>query len=340
MFLRGSVFWCQDNETGKQESLGTKIRDVAERLLHAKNEAQQQPIINLQIARAYLQAGDPAVATRTWQTVMEEVTKLKRGDTQERYRAAMRDCAFDTIRNRPVLETRPENFLRVLEEGTVSTNVFLRRLHNFALDMNWLPWPVLPKRRWPAPLFKEKRAITAEEHELIIAREPNPEWRAYFALLWEVGGAQTDVALLRAGDVDWEARVIAYQRKKTGTPCFLTFGKRLEYLLRQLPSAGSLFPRISQLHEKHRAKHFRRRCLGLRLNGISLHSYRYAWAERAKTAGMPERFAMENLGHNSKAVHRSYARKAKVTLPALEEYEQAAAAKDLAAILPFRAQTG
>ena len=29
--------------------------------------------------------------------------------------------------------------------------------------------------------------------------------------------------------------------------------------------------------------------------------------------GYPERFAQEALGHNSKAVHRSYAKKAKVT---------------------------
>ena len=29
MFLRGAVFWCQDNETGKQQSLGTKDRAVA-----------------------------------------------------------------------------------------------------------------------------------------------------------------------------------------------------------------------------------------------------------------------------------------------------------------------
>jgi hypothetical protein len=44
----------------------------------------------------------------------------------------------------------------------------------------------------------------------------------------------------------------------------------------------------------------------LGIKGVTLHSYRYAWAERAKTAGYPERFAMENLGHNSKAVHRAY----------------------------------
>ena len=53
-----------------------------------------------------------------------------------------------------------------------------------------------------------------------------------------------------------------------------------------------------------------------------MHSYRYAWAERAKQCGYPERFAQEALGHNSKAVHRAYAKKAQVTLPPLEEYEK------------------
>ena len=37
-----------------------------------------------------------------------------------------------------------------MQRGTVSTNVFLRKLHNFCLDMSWLPWPVIPKRQWPA----------------------------------------------------------------------------------------------------------------------------------------------------------------------------------------------
>jgi hypothetical protein len=39
----------------------------------------------------------------------------------------------------------------------------------------------------------------------------------------------------------------------------------------------------------------------------------------------PERFAQEALGHNSKAVHRAYARKAQVRLPSLESYERQAA---------------
>ena len=76
------------------------------------------------------------------------------------------------------------------------------------------------------------------------------------------------------------------------------------------------------MDEKHRASLFQRACRRVKITGISLHSYRYAWAERAKKAGYPERFAQEALGHNSVAVHRSYAKKARVALPPLEEYEQ------------------
>jgi hypothetical protein len=55
--------------------------------------------------------------------------------------------------------------LDVLKKGSVSTNVFLRRAHNYAIGMHWLPWPVLPKLHWPTLKFKEQRAITFEEHQ-------------------------------------------------------------------------------------------------------------------------------------------------------------------------------
>lgn len=54
--------------------------------------------------------------------------------------------------------------LRVLERGTTATNVFLRRLHNFAVDMGWLSWPILPKEQWPSVRYGVKRAITLDEH--------------------------------------------------------------------------------------------------------------------------------------------------------------------------------
>ena len=69
---------------------------------------------------------------------------------------------------------------------------------------------------------------------------------------------------------------------------------------------------------------------------MTLHCYRYAWAERAKTAGYPERFAQEALGHNSKAVHRAYAKRALVKIPSLEEYEKNRAQEN---IIPLDLQT-
>lgn len=61
----------------------------------------------------------------------------------------MADEAFELIRKPPILETQAIHFLKVLQAVSVSTNVYLRRIQNFALDMNWLPWPVLPKKQWP-----------------------------------------------------------------------------------------------------------------------------------------------------------------------------------------------
>jgi hypothetical protein len=65
----------------------------------------------------------------------------------------------------------------MLDTGTVCTNIFLRRLHNFALDMSWLPAPIIVRRQWPKIHFKEKRSVTAEEHQKILSGEQNREWR-------------------------------------------------------------------------------------------------------------------------------------------------------------------
>jgi hypothetical protein len=126
LFRRGGVFCCQDNSTRQQTSLRTRDAGEAQTLLNAKNEAHRQPILNLHIARAYLSATDPEIGIRTWQVVMDEMAKTKRGPTLHRHHSAMRDKAFDLIRNQPLLETQPIQFMRVLEHGCVSTNLYQR----------------------------------------------------------------------------------------------------------------------------------------------------------------------------------------------------------------------
>lgn len=277
----GGIFYVFDRRTRKRESLSIGDPHVAARLLHAKNEAHETPLINRHIARAYLAAGDPEIANRTWQAAMEAHVRTKKGQSRHRWETAIKDPAFDLIRTVLIFETQPDHFLRVLDRGTVATNVFLRRLHNFAVDLGWLPWPVIPKRQWPAVRFAEKRAIRLDEHLSILAAERNPERRAFYELCWHLGGSQGDIASLSGEDVDWEQGVVSYRRQKT-----------------------------------------KQRCQGLGIRGVTLHSYRYAWAERAKQCGYPERFAQEALGHKSKAVHRAYAKRAQVVLPSIEEYQR------------------
>ncbi len=90
----------------------------------------------------------------------------------------------------------------MLKKGTVSTNCYLRKTHNFALDMNWLPATVIPRRQWPAIRFKDKRAITLAEHEKIVAAEVNPERKTLYRLCWHLGASQGDIAALKGEDVD------------------------------------------------------------------------------------------------------------------------------------------
>ncbi len=230
-FLRPwGVYYCEDLQTGKQETLKTRDKAEAYRLVAAKNETAAAPAFSLQLARVYWKAGDPAAVSRTWQCVMDEILKLKNGNTHQRWVTANKDKAFDSLRNLVVMETRPEHFLRALENGTVCTNIFLRRVQNFALDMSWLPWPVLPKKGWPKIQFKDKRGITRAEHEKILMGEQNSEWRAFYNLLWNLGGSQSDVANLRAEDVDWEMKVISFSRMKTGSVVQLHFGEGLAKL--------------------------------------------------------------------------------------------------------------
>lgn len=119
------MFYAKDKLTGKQESLGTRNRQEAQRLLHARNEAQVQPMLSRQIARAYLAVTDPAAATRTWQYVMDEVLKTVKGPTRDRWVTAIKDRAYAPLKTLPLAETRAEHFLKALHEGTVATNVQL-----------------------------------------------------------------------------------------------------------------------------------------------------------------------------------------------------------------------
>ena len=336
-------YYIENNETGKQESLGTSDKAEALRLMMARNEAEHQPAFNAQIARTYLAAGNPTLAKRTWKEVMEAFAAARaqrRESTRDRYDQAFREPILARFASRRLLDTRAEDVLHLIQDGTVSNNMYFRRLHSFALTLGWLPWPILNYRQWPSRKYKTKRGITAEEHRLLVDSEKDDERKVFLELAWHVGAAQIDLVSLAAENIDWNTKTITYFRCKTGKPCVLRFGEEVATILRRLPANGSLFPNYSKLCSADRATRFAERVekLGIRkrseeagIPSISLHSYRYAWAERARAAGYPERFAQEALGHASAAIHRAYAKSVRVELPPLEEYEKRPELKLIAA---------
>jgi integrase len=337
------MWYAFDNVTGNSVSLKTRVKAEAEAKVAAMNESERQPSISLGLAKVYLNATDPKLATRTWQEVMENIVAKKKEETKHRWETAIKDANFDCIRNLRVAETRPEHFDRALADGKVSTNVYLRRVHNHALGMEWLLKSVIPRLQWPKPVFKAKRAITAEEHCRIIeaetaAAERNQgsrnsdrphydERRDFYELLWHTGAAQSDAACLLAEDINWNSRTISYSRKKLKgraniKPALIQFGAEVEAILLRRPQTGALFPYLCTVRAGDRATEFKQRCAGLNIKGVSLHSYRYAWAERALKCGYPERYAQQALGHNSKAVHHAYSKHAEVTVPSLDDWEK------------------
>jgi hypothetical protein len=145
--IRGGAYYCVDTTTGKRTSLGTANADDAKQIIEAKNNSERQPVLNLQIAKAYLAGSDNGITTRTWRQAIEALTGTKQGANQHRWKTAAKDKAFAMLLPQVIIETKGETILKVLQMGTVSTNVYLRRLHNFCVDMNWLPWPLVPKRQ-------------------------------------------------------------------------------------------------------------------------------------------------------------------------------------------------
>ena len=325
LFRRSGIYYSQDAATGQQKSLRTRDETEALQLINARNEAHRQPVLNLHLARAYLSASDPAFVERTWQTVMDQLQARGKDSSRERYENVFKSSAFDGLRHKKLLETTADDFLAVFKDGKVSIVCFLKRLHNFAVNLGWTAVPIVAPYLWPKYEPKDRRGITQDEHQSVLASEKIAEWKLFLELLWETGAAQSDAANFTAEDIDWQTRTFSYFRQKTGSLAQFTISQALEKVLQQLPTTGALFPKLSTWSESDRASRFRRRCHKAGVTGTTLHCYRYAWAERAKVVGMPERFAQAALGHNSKAIHRAYAKKAVIIAPSLEDYEKKAA---------------
>ena len=322
LFKRGNVYYCEDRTTGQQKSLQTRDEAEAQRILQAKNDTVKLPQMNMVMAKTYLSAQDPKMVARTWADVMQRFCDRSNDNTRMRHERVVRTKPMVFLKGKRLIETTADDFFEALKLGSNSTIAFLQTLHNDAVGMGWIPSPILPRKLWPKMKKKYKRAITETEHIQLLAAVDD-EWRLYLQLLWFIGASQTDAANLVSANINWKDRTLTYGRQKLNgrslPPACLAIGKSLEVILRQLPKEGPLFPNITKMDDRSRACFMWKLCKRVKIEGVSLHSYRYAWAERAKVAGLPQRWAQAALGHNSKAVHDAYARNAVVVCPPIDE---------------------
>ena len=317
------MFYVHCNGTGKQTSLKTRNEAEARNLLASYNESANTAQANRVIGMAFISQSDPEAASRTWQLVFQQVSNKGRASTKERRARAFKHAGFDLIRDKKLIHTKPQDFLKVLKKVGAFASDMLKLAHNEALGLDWITIPILPPKKWPKIKRREKKAITSEQHSMIIEAEKNEERRLYYEMCWHTGASQTDVANLTHENINWDCQTLSYKRVKLSedsNPAVLTIGERLNEIILSCPDEGPLFPTIINTSANDRAAEFRRRTHLLGIKGVSLHSYRYAWAQRAAEVGYSERFAKFALGHNSSAVHQHYARNAEVKIPSLEEY--------------------
>ena len=103
--IRGGLFYCVDTHTRKRVSLRTHDEDSAKQIVLAKNQAERQPVLNLQIAKAYIAGTDSGIATRTWQKAMDALIATKEDANQLRWQSAAKDKALKPLLSCVIIET-------------------------------------------------------------------------------------------------------------------------------------------------------------------------------------------------------------------------------------------
>jgi hypothetical protein len=161
----GKNFYAKDTKTGRAFSLSTSDEREAIRLITAKNQSTEQPCLNVAMARVYLSAQSPEFTKRTWGQLIELVAQGYEGSTSVRWLKFAKSAPLKVLTGLPIYQTEAVHILAVLDhkKAGVSTNVWLRILHNRALDLGWLLAPALHKKLWPKVKYKVRRGITADE---------------------------------------------------------------------------------------------------------------------------------------------------------------------------------
>jgi hypothetical protein len=119
MFRRGNGwFYSEDVLTRQQISLRTKDRKEAQVLLSVKNETYRAPIMNLMLAKTYLQKTHPEHISRTWGEVLDRLIEgLEEGVPRRKWEQVRDSQPFARLRSTALFYTEDIHFWRVLNHS-------------------------------------------------------------------------------------------------------------------------------------------------------------------------------------------------------------------------------
>ena len=173
LYRRGETYYLQDSRTGKQQSLETKDKQTALRLLEVKRQSTADVGFNQIMLKTCLTVQDPLLTKRAWESVMEQMQTHGKDSTRNPLRP--RD-AVQSFSAAPACEIHG-HYRRGFSDDPqsadkVSVAHYLKRLHNLAIGLGLAgACRSLAPRLWPKPHFKPKRGITLAEHQRILAAE-------------------------------------------------------------------------------------------------------------------------------------------------------------------------
>ena len=156
---RNGMLYAEEYGIRYRESLQTKNEAEARRLIAARNQAASQPVFNMEMAKVYSRAHEPLLCERIWTTVSDAVQQTYKGPAKARWEKFIKSEPRALVLGKKLIQTTSTDFLPVQNhpEAGVSTNVFLRLLHNRAVDLAWIVQPVIFEKGmaenslWPSP---------------------------------------------------------------------------------------------------------------------------------------------------------------------------------------------
>jgi len=117
LFQQHGVFYLQDSQTRRKESLHTRDRGEAECLWAAHNDAAQNPAVGMALAKAYLSAHNQKITKRRWQMVMNHFCARDQPQTQAHRKLVTKRTGFNLIRSKKLLENTADDFLQYWKAG-------------------------------------------------------------------------------------------------------------------------------------------------------------------------------------------------------------------------------